>query len=147
MEEPLKKKIILFISLALIFTIGILSFYKLQKHDPKITEVKGMRIEKYKHDQIYVFQGIYLEKDKNNFNKVLEALEDRIKLNNSSMLNVQDYIIDFSLNRKSSKKSSVRYAVRVDDEYAYVTMPDYSCQVYRLSKKSSKIIIDYLSKC
>jgi len=129
-----KTKILLaFVCIAVIY---FLLFYR--RLDPNIKNIEDILVEKLEYVEMNNFVStIYVEKDKEKIANILKALKGRTKQGTRSRFGRHDYFINMG--------EKQNYAIWVENDGVYITIPNVSHQVYKLSRKNAKILLDYVN--
>lgn len=137
------KKIFILIIVVCLTGIYFIRNYKML--DPNINSVESMTVMKAKEKQMYSIDRVHEENNKEIIGKILNALKERNKENNTLRAGSYNYAIDMNYrDKKNSYLIAHRYAIWIDDDFVYITIPGISDRSYKLLKDSAKVIIDYL---
>lgn len=141
------KKIVITFLVIIACVIEIYFSYNYNRLDPNIKSIEDMQVMKMKPESILLLDKVYLEKNKDKISSILNALKNRSKENNTERINSYNYTMDMRIkDKKRGGFLNVRYAVWIEDDGVFITMPDISDQSYKLQTDSAKLIQKYLAK-
>jgi len=140
----MKKLITIF--LILLCIIGINIVYNYKRLDPNVKLVEDMTILKMKPNPMLSLDKVCSEKDKKKIVEIISALKNRSRENNTGRLNSYNYALDIRVKDKKYDFVGHRYAIWIEQDNVYITIPAISDKSYKLHPDSAKIIIEYLKE-
>lgn len=140
------KKIIAIILVIICMTISYFAFiYK--KLDPAADKIQEMNVIKYSGKAVADFKGAYIEKDKNKINSVLKGLKDRVREPHKGRTGNYNYVIEMEYYDNNRKITIVyQYDLWIENNQMYITMPEFSDKLYRVTRPGRTTILNYLNE-
>jgi len=138
------KKVLIVISIIICITAIYFRWFH-KKVDPNINSIERMDVMRFK--AMLLVDGVYTEKDKDKIKTVLDALKNRTREYKTDSVNSYNYAIDMMVKgERDGGLVQYRYAIWIDKDGIYITMPASSDKSYKLDKESAKIIEKFLSE-